>query len=226
MIVLAEVDSTNAELKRLAAKGAPLGTSVLALRQKSGYGQRGRSWASASGDGMYLSVLLPLQTPLTLLPLAVGLATRDAIGAYTDEVGIKWVNDLVARGHKLGGVLVEAVRGQAIAGIGLNLRSPAVANSIGLDALCTTLPTSEVLARAVLVALDARLAAWAADGSAGLLTDWRAACVVLGREVTIEGLTGIAEGVGARGELRVRDAEGKLHKVVSGTLRMADGAYC
>ena len=118
MIRLDEVDSTNRWLKDQA--DAPLGTAVLADRQTAGYGQRGRSWASAAGDGMYLSIVVALPAPPTLLPLAAGLAARDALAVYSDEVGLKWVNDLVARGQKLGGVLVEAARGRAVGGIGRN----------------------------------------------------------------------------------------------------------
>lgn len=223
LIQLDAVDSTNRYLKEL--PDAALGTAVLAARQTAGYGQRGRTWASPPGAGMYLSVLTALPTPPTLLPLVAGLAARDAVARWTPEAGLKWVNDLVARGHKLGGVLVEASRGRAVIGIGLNLLTPDVENAIGLDALTEAPPSPLVLAEAVLAALDARLAAWAADGPDGLRADWRAACVVMGREVVVEDVRGIAQDVGPGGELLVRTSQG-LKTVVSGTLRMADGSYC
>jgi BirA family biotin operon repressor/biotin-[acetyl-CoA-carboxylase] ligase len=220
---LTEVDSTNRWLKD--RPDAAVGTAVLADRQTAGYGQRGREWASPDGAGMYLSVLVPLPSPPTLLPLAAGLAARDAVSAYTSEAGLKWVNDVVARGRKLGGVLVEAARGKAVVGIGLNVRTPDVEGAIGLDALTGHPPTPEALARAVLAALDARLSAWAAEGPDPLRAAWRDACVVMGREVMVEDVRGVAEDVGPGGELLVRTPEG-LKTVVSGTLRLADGRYC
>ncbi len=223
LIRLDEVDSTNRYLKDL--RDAPLGTAVLAARQTAGYGQRGRVWTSPAGAGMYLSVLTPLPTPPTLLPLAAGLAARDAVARWTDEAGLKWVNDIVARGRKLGGVLVEAARGRAVVGIGLNILTPDVEGAIGLDALTSAPPTPDELAHAVLTALDARLAAWAAEGPDGLRADWQAACVVMGREVVVDDVCGVADGVGPGGELLVQTPDG-LRTVVSGTLRMADGAYC
>lgn len=223
LIRLDEVDSTNRYLKDL--PGAPVGTAVLAARQTAGYGQRGRTWVSPPGAGMYLSILTPLPSPPTLLPLAAGLAARDAVAAYTAEAGLKWVNDVVARGRKLGGVLVEVSKGRAIVGIGLNVLTPEVEGAIGLDALTEHPPTAEALAEAVVAALEARLATWAAHGPDGLRADWRAACVVMGREVVVEDVRGIAEDVGPGGELVVRTEEG-LKAVFSGTLRMADGSYC
>ena len=223
LIRLDEVDSTNRYLKDL--PDAPLGTAVLAARQTAGYGQRGRTWTSPAGAGMYLSILTALPSPPTLLPLAAGLAARDAVAAHTGEASLKWVNDVVARSRKLGGVLVEVSKGRAIVGIGLNVRTPDVDGAIGLDALTPTPPTPEVLAEAVVAALDARLAAWAAEGPDGLRAAWRAACVVMGREVVVDDVRGVAEDVGPGGELLVRTPDG-LKTVFSGTLRMADGAYC
>lgn len=223
LIRLDEVDSTNRYLKEL--PDAPLGTAVLAARQTAGYGQRGRTWTSPAGAGMYLSILTPLPAPLTLLPLAAGLAARDAVSRWTDEAGLKWVNDVVARGRKLGGVLVEAAKGRAVVGIGLNIMTPDVEGAIGLDALTESPPSPDKLAEAVIAALDARLTAWASHGPNGLRADWRAACVVMGREVLVEELSGVAEDIGPGGELLLRTPTG-LRTIVSGTLRMADGAYC
>lgn len=221
MIRLDAIDSTNRWLKD--QDDAPLGTAVLADRQTAGYGQRGRTWASKAGDGMYLSILVALPSPPTLLPLAAGLAARDALADYSDEVGLKWVNDLVARGQKLGGVLIEAARGRAIVGIGLNLRTPQVEGAIGLDQLTAAVPTNVALAEAVVGALQARLAAWNAEV---IRAAWSSACVILNQHVVVDGVAGFAEAIGPNGELLVRAAEGALNPVVSGTLRMADGSYC
>ncbi|MEB3196251.1 MAG: biotin--[acetyl-CoA-carboxylase] ligase [Candidatus Sericytochromatia bacterium] len=226
LIHLESVDSTSAHLKRLALGEIETGTAVLADEQTAGYGQRGRSWGSARHVGMYLSVLVDLPAPPTLLPLAAGLAVCEALRHWTQEVRLKWVNDLVARRGKLGGVLVEVVRGRAIVGIGVNLHTPDVPGGIGLEALHPDPPSAKQLAVAVLSALDDRLLTWEMFGTERVRSDWLAACAHLGHEVEVEGLRGRSEGLGPAGELLLRLENGQHTAVISGSLRMADGTYC
>ena len=130
--VLAQVDSTNSQCRRLAAQGAPDGTAVLADCQSAGRGRRGRSFQSPPGLGLYLSVLWrPQCTPEMLLPLtslAAVAACRAVERVAAARPQIKWPNDLVLRGRKLAGMLTElAVEGESgmvdsvVLGIGLNV---------------------------------------------------------------------------------------------------------
>ncbi|HEY9724326.1 MAG TPA: biotin--[acetyl-CoA-carboxylase] ligase [Oscillatoriaceae cyanobacterium] len=224
----ASLDSTSLLLKRLAADGAAPGTLVTADAQTAGYGQRGRQWASAPGDGLYLSVLLPTPAMPTQLPFVVGLACQEALESYVSGVGLKWVNDLVADGRKLGGILVEVSRGGAIVGIGLNLRTPPLDEAIGLEALGAT-PSSEALLETLLAHLSDRHARWSQEGFAPVLEAWGRASVTLGRAIQVIGdapLAGHAEALGPQGELLVRSPDGVLHTVISGSVRAATGAYC
>ncbi|MCX6997213.1 MAG: biotin--[acetyl-CoA-carboxylase] ligase [Kiritimatiellaeota bacterium] len=124
------VTSTNDELKRLAADGAPEGTTVVARCQTHGRGQQSRRWHSPPDLGLYLSVLL--RPPWRAgdsgsLALLAGLAVAsacDALGVQT--VRLKWPNDVLAGGRKIGGVLVEpTLRGAqleyAVIGLGVNV---------------------------------------------------------------------------------------------------------
>lgn len=131
--VLSEVDSTNTLCKRLAAEGAPDGTVVMADRQTVGKGRRGRSFLSPAGVGLYLSILWrPTCTPERLLPLTAlsAVAVCRAIERLSGvSPAIKWPNDLVLEGHKLGGILTElSLEGESghidyvIVGIGINCR--------------------------------------------------------------------------------------------------------
>ena len=102
-------DSTNAQAKRLAH--APHGTLVVSDRQDGGKGRRGRSWASPSGVGIWMSLILrPEIAPssASMLTLAAALAVREGI---QEETGlsplIKWPNDLVLNGKKICGILTE-----------------------------------------------------------------------------------------------------------------------
>jgi BirA family biotin operon repressor/biotin-[acetyl-CoA-carboxylase] ligase len=126
-----EIGSTNTELLRMAEEGAPEWTVVAAGHQEAGRGRLGRTWVEAPGSSLLVSVLVrPTLAPsvAALITLGAGLSAAMAIEAACGfETGCKWPNDLVVRGRKLGGILVEArVEGarlvHAVIGIGVNLR--------------------------------------------------------------------------------------------------------
>lgn len=125
------IDSTNTEAKRLAQIGAPHGTVVIADRQTGGRGRMGRSFSSPAGMGIYMSVILRpgcKAGELMHLTCAVAVSMCDAIESTTGfRPEIKWINDLMACGKKLGGILTELslVPGTdrvdfAIVGVGIN----------------------------------------------------------------------------------------------------------
>ena len=127
---LAETDSTNDQLKKMARLGAPHGTVLIADRQSGGHGRMGRSFHSPGSVGIYFSILLrPQCTPGDLMHLtcATAVAMCDAVeAAALLRPGIKWTNDLVYQQRKLGGILTElglSSKGTvdyAIIGIGIN----------------------------------------------------------------------------------------------------------
>ena len=120
--------STNDVAREMARAGAPEGTVVTADEQIAGRGTKGRAWHSARGKGLYVSVILrPRSASMALLPLAAGLAARDAVATVCGlEALLRWPNDLVVGGRKLGGILCEAaflgsLPEYAILGTGLNI---------------------------------------------------------------------------------------------------------
>ncbi|RFT16956.1 MAG: Biotin-protein ligase [Candidatus Saccharicenans subterraneus] len=120
--------STMDIARRLAGLNFPEGTAVMAEEQLAGRGTKGRSWHSARGRGLYVSFILrPSPRSLNLLPAAVGLAAAEAIQRLSGaRVSLKWPNDLVVRGQKLGGILCEGSSSAGknswtVAGIGINL---------------------------------------------------------------------------------------------------------
>ncbi len=121
--------STQDEARALALAGAPEGAAVVADRQTAGRGTKGRSWFSPSGKGLYVTFILrPKPGPrLSLLPLAVGIAAREAAAGATPLPGlrIKWPNDLVFDGRKAAGILCE--------GGGLPGASPFVLAGVGVN---------------------------------------------------------------------------------------------
>lgn len=234
----ASVDSTNTYVKRIARQDvAPSsGLVVVADAQTGGYGQHGRSWESASGQGLYFTVLLPAHaTPL--VTLAVGVSVIEALRAITgsDELGLKWVNDLVLRGKKLGGILVEACHQRWMAiGVGINLREVPEHQGIGLDRLAGVdeagaWPRERILAE-VLNHLERWMERLSAGESDAVRAHWEAYSVTLGKDVRVasgnQELVGRAVGIDAAGALRVRTADGRIALVTTGTVRRLDGAYC
>src|SRR6201998_3548740 len=125
-----KTDSTNRVAMELGFAGEPEGTVVLAEEQTAGRGRAGRSWHSERGTGLYFTLLLrprlaPVQAPL--LTMLAGISAHMAIQAQTGLVPeLKWPNDLLLNGKKIGGILTEmhaepnAVR-FIIVGIGLNV---------------------------------------------------------------------------------------------------------
>jgi len=128
--VLAEVDSTNAEATRIAGELA--GPEwILALRQTSARGRRGRAWANPEGNFAASLVLRPTETPdkVALRSFVASLALYDAFVAATgrpDGFALKWPNDVLLNGGKLAGILLESAgqSGQVahlVIGFGINL---------------------------------------------------------------------------------------------------------
>lgn len=117
-------------LHELAAEGAPAGTAVVAGEQLEGRGSRGRWWHSPPG-GLWLSVLFrpPTAGGVEATSIRVGLAVAEALDPFASQpLELKWPNDLMLSGRKLGGVLCEArwqgdILGWIVAGVGINVRN-------------------------------------------------------------------------------------------------------
>jgi BirA family transcriptional regulator, biotin operon repressor / biotin---[acetyl-CoA-carboxylase] ligase len=111
-------DSTNAHARELAARGAPHGTLVTAGEQSAGRGRQGRTWVAPPGRALLCSLLV--RQPPRLLPLAAGVAVAEVVGP---EARLKWPNDVLVRGRKVSGILVEGRPQErwAVVGIGLNV---------------------------------------------------------------------------------------------------------
>jgi BirA family biotin operon repressor/biotin-[acetyl-CoA-carboxylase] ligase len=235
------VDSTNDEAAVLASKGALEGTVVIADAQRRGRGRLGRSWASPGGDGIYLSVILrpaipPHDAPaLTLLGgVAAAGAVQEAAGV---DAGIKWPNDLMARGRKLGGILgeaaVEAPRlHHVILGIGINVNQTGESFDGELRRTATSLrieagrpvDRTEVV-RSICRGLDRWYDGFLSRGPAEVIERLRQCCVTLGRVVVAKSgdqeLRGLAVDVDETGALLVRDTDQRLHRLLAGDVTLS-----
>ena len=221
-----DIDSTNAALLRRPATSRV--QVLLAERQSAGRGRRGRHWASPLAAHLYLSIQRRFDggiAALAGLSIAVGVAAAEALRAlgYTD-VGLKWPNDLIADGRKLGGILIEfggedAGVVRAVIGIGINVRMPAHAADsidqpwIDLQQLGPTPPSRNTLAAALIAAQVHALREFAESGLAPFLPRWRALDALRGRDVEVivgaRREQGIAQGITDSGALRIRHADGE-----------------
>lgn len=237
--VLAATDSTNNRLGEAAPDQDP--QALLAEFQSAGRGRRGRTWVSPFGANLYCSLAWSWAAwppQLGALPLAVGLACARALRTVgLDDLRLKWPNDLVVDGRKLGGILLEH-RGEGggacrvVAGIGINLRMGAASAAIdqpwiNLDAALAARgrpPVSRnALAAALLRELQALFTGYARQGFAPLQDEWAALDLTRDRAVTVllgeRRLEGVARGVDAEGALQV-DAEGTRHRLHAGEVSL------
>ena len=119
------IDSTMTIAAQLAQEGCPSGTVVGADQQTAGTGRQGRSWHSAPGAGLYVSIVLRLdlgKESIPLLMLALGIATQQAIAEVSGLApDLRWPNDVLLQGKKCAGILANMEGDAIIAGIGINV---------------------------------------------------------------------------------------------------------
>jgi BirA family biotin operon repressor/biotin-[acetyl-CoA-carboxylase] ligase len=223
-------DSTNLVASRLAQDGAPHGTVIVAERQTSGRGRLGRSWFSPAGQGLYCSILLrtdsvtSLARRLSWVPLVSGMATARAIQQTTGlDVRLKWPNDLELGDRKVGGLLCETGRDRAvggaashvIVGVGLNINTALDTFPKDLRAMATSLaiatgrPVDRLgILTATLNELEIAVDHLATLTDTDLVQAYTTMCTTIGRRVKLEfagreTVTGLAQGIGLDGSLRV-----------------------
>ena len=221
--VVPETGSTNADVAAAAAAGAPEGLVLVAEHQTAGRGRADREWSAAPRSGLTFSALLrppaPTRSLWGWLPLLTGLSVAAPLTRLSGlDLGLKWPNDVLVADRKVAGLLAEVVGDAVVLGVGINvsLREDElpVPTATSLQLAGSAVVDREPLLRAVLRDLAVRYRAWCdADGdagAAGLLEEYRASCVTIGRDVTVHlpggrVLTGRASDVDATGRLVVKE---------------------
>jgi len=244
LLVLPEVSSTQDWAESLALRGAPDGTVVLAEHQTAGRGRAGRRWLAPPGSSLLVSLILRPDLPtdrLHLLTALGGLAVLAGIRTITGlACRLKWPNDIVWAGRKLGGLLTqtEIVGDQvtvALLGLGLNVNfDPALYPDLAASATSLQCALGRPVPRLpLLVASLQALATYRPalqTAPAALHAAWRAAIETLGQTVVVTtptgALAGLAEDVDERGALIVRTPSGQRVHCLLGevTVRPADGS--
>jgi len=242
---LETTDSTNEEARRRLAAGAETPFWILAERQTAGRGRRGRTWDSAAGN-LFLSGAYRLSgapAELAQLSFVAALAAHDALAGQVlpGALTLKWPNDVLLRGAKVGGILLESgedARGRwLIAGIGINIASAPAETPYPATCLAEHLapglnrPLPETLADAIASGFDSWLGAWRREGFAPVRAAWLARASGLGGPVSVRaggGETGgVFEDLDDSGALCLRAPDGALMRVTAGEVffpRAAEGA--
>lgn len=231
------IKSTNSYLVEFNNKKLLNGVVCIAEFQTGGKGRRGRTWVSPFGCNIYLSILWNFQngsTSINGLSLAVGVAVIQTLKGFgIEDVGLKWPNDILWRGKKLAGILIE-VSGEAngpctaVIGLGLNIHLPTkCAKSITQDWVDlkqivsenTDIIRNQLIAK-LLNQLMPTIASFEEDTLANYLDAWRSYDCMTGMEVDIyigeQLFTGIVKGIDDNGLLLLTDKQGDLRTFASG----------
>lgn len=241
LLVLDEVDSTNDEAARQFAARRPAPFAILARRQTRGRGRFGRVWHSASPTNLYASFAFrPRVTPrqMQTFTLWMGVNVCELLANFTGaSPGIKWPNDLVHQGRKVGGMLTEARidadhTRDLVFGLGLNVNTPDSAWPREIAPRATTLAreagrqldlnqlAASIVGR-VLAAYDRFLARAPLDEVADL---WSHHDMLAGRRITVvQGSathTGIARGIDNEGALLLRTEAGRTLRFRAGEVTL------
>ncbi len=217
-----EVGSTNDELRKLAENGLGEGLVLIAENQTAGRGRRGAEWFSPAGEGLAFSILLRPEAPKQFwsrLSLVAGLAVAEAVEKFIPLAEIKWPNDVLVKGRKIAGILVEAGKDFVIVGIGININSVDFPSELAATSLALekggNVERAEVLLEVVrrLSILSGRID----KGFESTMVGVRQRCRLTGKRVQFTCLGGVkiglVKGLGAGGELLVEIA-GNLETIV------------
>ncbi|RZJ18564.1 MAG: biotin--[acetyl-CoA-carboxylase] ligase [Brevundimonas sp.] len=236
VLILDDIDSTNAEARRRAEAGETGPLWIAARRQTAGRGRRGREWSSETGNLAATLLVMTQKSPAEAaqITFVAALAVADLLDAFTPPglVTIKWPNDVMLDGRKASGILVESGQSPAgglwlAVGIGVNLahapddiERPATALVDHLRHDVAYPPSLDAAVGVLAEAFAVWVQRWETLGFQPVLDAWIARtpglhgpCVA---RLSHETVTGVADGVEADGALRLRLADGSLRLISAG----------
>ena len=235
------IGSTNAEAMAQIAAGAGCGYVCTAEQQTAGRGRRGRQWVSPYARNLYLSAVWEYNQGAAVLEgmsLAVGVVVARALATCgLPPVQLKWPNDVLHEGSKLGGILLEmtgdaAGACQVVVGIGLNVDMPE-ATAGDIDQAWTDVgrmaggeyPRRSALLGALLQELLPMLANFERTGFAPWREEWQALDAFAGEPVIMHSgsqqMAGVARGVDGRGALQLETAASGVQSIFGGEISLS-----
>lgn len=224
--VFESVGSTSDLCRSLAIAGEPEGLAMLARRQTAGRGSRGREWLSEPGNLAVSLLLRPSDRARDAghWALLAGLAVAETLA--DPHIRLKWPNDVLLRGAKLGGILIDTATNDAagldwlVIGIGLNLAAAPEIGDRRTASLDQPRPPEDV-ARAIMARIDHWRRIRLLEGWAPIRTAWLQHALPLGEPMSLRRATGTVSGqfagLGEDGSLMLQTA-GRVHLFSSGEI--------
>ena len=225
------LDSTNKEAWEIIKDGAKPGTIVITDNQFRGKGRRNRQWMASPDKSLTFSVILSPNIKANIsgwLPILSGLAVQKALRQFDLSIQLKWPNDLLLNGKKVGGILCESkvigsILESAIIGIGLNVNETMDDIDASLHSTSTSLHIAtdkfyqreRVLAE-ILNALE-KLIDGLPDITRKVKSEWEVACSHMDKKVQFhhgdETVSGIFKSLGESGSaiLNINGNESKFY---------------
>lgn len=237
------LDSTNEECKRLAMGGGSHGAVVWAKRQTAGRGRMGREWVSPEGN-LFVSALLAPARPLeqcSQLSFVAALAvveTLDAMVSEPQDITCKWPNDILLKGKKLGGILLESFVAEnefgiekrwITVGVGINIDS--YPEHVMYPATCmreagVELVSAKIVLSRFIYNFTHQYDVWMEKGFKPIQKAWLKRAYHVGKPIEVmvgdESVSGIFDTIDASGQLMVKRADGTITPVHAGDVFFRD----
>jgi len=226
-----EIDSTNTYLMERKNKGNTDGTVILAERQTDGRGRKNRVWYSAKEQNLNFSVLLTNKKyfgkNLNLINLASSLAVSQAIeNLYQLNAELKWPNDVLIKGKKVCGILLEASSqgskiDKVVIGIGLNVNQSMFQGEFNLPPTSIKIEAKENIERERLLAEVLNNFEELLEKSISkpdeVLREWKSRCRMIGEKISItendETKYGIFDDIDENGFLLLKLRNNQIEKI-------------
>ncbi|QUL38640.1 biotin--[acetyl-CoA-carboxylase] ligase [Erythrobacter sp. JK5] len=228
---IAETGSTNADLMAALRAHQKLeeGYWLISDRQTAGRGRQGRGWEDGAGNFMG-STIVTLQSgeyPGTWLNLPISLAVRETLAEFlgdASELMIKWPNDVLLRGAKVCGILMELFEFQVVIGIGVNLAiAPDIAGrkTIALAQVSEEPPSRDRFAARLIHHVGRELERWRTLGAEAMRVRWLGHAHPKGTPLAVHDgdgkvIEGVFEGITANGALLLEMPDGAIRQVHAG----------
>lgn len=221
-VCLESVDSTNSYLKRVIKEsGLENGLAVMAKHQFSGRGRLGRTWQSAEGNTLCMSIAIKNEYAEGLTLLAA-LAVFEGLKPFCKdrELQVKWPNDIICEGKKLSGILCERVSEYTVIGVGVNVNDKSFREDIAHKATSLYLLSGKEydinqIFKSVVLAFESVFKKYNLSFNEEAKELYQKLCANLGRAVATEKFSGTAVGIDTDGSLIV-EAGRALNAVSSG----------
>lgn len=242
---LPEIDSTNSYARSLAYEGAPEGTIVITEFQTEGRGKQSHKWESSKESNILMSLILRPSLKIDRV-LKITLATADILISSLERVlrksqydqmrlNVKWPNDILVNGKKIGGVLTESSLREkevifVIVGLGLNINQDLSDLSSETRGLATSLfhETQEKFEREPIIAeiissFEKKYFYLERTDYTEVIRDWKKRCACDGQAIAVETYTGTETGhyvdVNDNGALIYRTENGMEKELISGSIK-------